>query len=75
MEYISGSNPPHKRAFGVELSQNPHSKMVSKSILDPLTGHLPYYPRSKTKIAMHEGVYWKKTQVSRQLEIMPRKNI
>jgi len=41
IEYISGGQPSsYELAFGVELGQNPHSKMVSKSILDPFKGLL-----------------------------------
>ena len=37
IEYVSERQPSsYELAFGVELGPNPHSKMVSKSILDPL---------------------------------------
>jgi len=29
--------------------------MVSEPILDPLTGHLPYYPRTKPKVLDVKG--------------------
>ena len=55
---LSGEQPsPYELTFRVELGSNPHTKMVSESILDPLTGHPPYYPRTKLKSIGHEGIY------------------
>ena len=61
IEYISGgetlSPSPYGLAFGVGLGSNPHSKMVSEPILYPLTGHSPYYSRTKPKSVVSEGEY------------------
>ena len=65
IEYISGGQPsPHELAFGVELDLNPHFKMVSESIPDPLIGHPPYYPHTKPKSSGCKGVYWEKLSPS-----------
>ena len=48
IEYISGGQPsPFELAFGVELGPNPHSKLVSEPILDPLKG-------SPTILSIHQ---------------------
>ena len=61
IEYMSGGQlSPYEQAFGVESDLNPHSKIVSESILDPLKGHPPYYPCTKPKSVGCEGVYWEK---------------
>ena len=58
IEYISeGKLSSYELAFGVELGQNPHSKMISESILDPFKG-----PCTKPKSAGREGVYWEKSK-------------
>ena len=51
IEYISEGQPsPYELAFGIELGQNPHSKMVSESILDSLNGSPPSYRRTNPKV-------------------------
>ena len=63
IEYISsGQLSPHELVFRDELGSNPHSKIVSKSILDPLMGRPPYYPHTKPKVFGREGMYRKKSK-------------
>jgi len=63
IEYISGGQLSlFELAFGIELGPNPHSKMVSESILDPLNGSPTMHPSTKPKSVGHEGVYWKKSK-------------
>jgi len=53
IEYISEGQPSsYELTFGVELDLNPHSKMISETILDPFKGSC-----TKPKSVGCEGVY------------------
>jgi len=55
-EYIIGrQSSPLECYFGIELGPNPNSKIISKPILDPLLGSLPYYQCTKPNSVGERG--------------------